>query len=400
MVGMIFRCWIVFCFLLPAHLALGVKVESFSLKKPAFISTHYNIFTNEEELLVSSFSVFGFKAIYRMPFKNRDLNDLSGDQYHLLSNDVHWPNEIVDVPASVYGPGFLAVGTGFLVPGFATGSVDIINLQDGSSRSLTVPKSGYFYHKIVWYDVDQDGLLDIVTARAKKPMWKDGFGEILWLKQPENAADVWKEQIIAEGPDVNFIISDINLDGVDEIIATQFFSRRLSIHWLDNGHWKEHVVDNSLGHGFNLMEADLNRDGKTDLLVTNHEGDEKAAVYAYEIPENLTDPWTRHTLVEGIKTETLGFKQASPGTALAFHRSDFSKDSKPWIAFGGDGSTKVHLLKPMSEERFNWTYESQVLLDTDSTIGTIALADGDDDGFPEIYAPAYDSDRVYIIHLE
>ena len=62
-------------------------------------------------------------------------------------------------------------------------------------------------------------------------------------------------------------------------------------------------LDDTLGAAFDL-EYDLNNDGEKDLLVTNHEGNNKASIYAYEGPSNpFTGDWIRHTLLTDIKTE-------------------------------------------------------------------------------------------------
>lgn len=45
------------------------------------------------------------------------------------------------------------------------------------------------------------------------------------------------------------------------------------------------VTDNSIGNVFGVTVADLNNDGKTDLLVTNN--GEIGSLYAYEVPSNF-----------------------------------------------------------------------------------------------------------------
>ena len=49
-------------------------------------------------------------------------------------------------------------------------------------------------------------------------------GELIWLEQPANGELLkqWKEHLITEGPDVNFILEDLTNDGQPEIIATEF----------------------------------------------------------------------------------------------------------------------------------------------------------------------------------
>lgn len=59
--------------------------------------------------------------------------------------------------------------------------------------------------------------------------------ELLWLENPDNHSykTVWNEHVITHGPDVYF--KDLKIatpDGTfDVIVTTEFFTRKLSIHW-------------------------------------------------------------------------------------------------------------------------------------------------------------------------
>ena len=70
--------------------------------------------------------------------------------------------------------------------------------------------------------MNNDGKLDMVTARAKKPIF-GGKGELLWLEQPSDGSvlQTWKEHILAEGPDVNLLV-DITGNGTVEISQLNF----------------------------------------------------------------------------------------------------------------------------------------------------------------------------------
>ena len=78
------------------------------------------------------------------------------------------------------------VGDGFLPPGKSTGSVTQVlrNLTTGNFdvAKLTRDKTDWFYHRVVWADVNADGLLDIVTARAYDSVLSGGRGELIWLE--------------------------------------------------------------------------------------------------------------------------------------------------------------------------------------------------------------------------
>ena len=124
--------------------------------------------------------------------------------------------------------GLLLVGDGFLIPGKDTGSLSLVPINGDAVISLTTPKSGwwascgkrrgyaksdgamgthdqmcpshdfrgrtcvgmaarapgYFYHTAQWIDLNGDGKLDLVTARATTPLVGSGSGELLWLEQP------------------------------------------------------------------------------------------------------------------------------------------------------------------------------------------------------------------------
>ena len=51
-------------------------------------------------------------------------------------------------------------------------------------------------------DMNGDGLLDVLTARATKPIVGTQSGEMLWLEQPASnplSGDAWTEHVISSG---------------------------------------------------------------------------------------------------------------------------------------------------------------------------------------------------------
>lgn len=151
---------------------------------------------------------------------------------------------------------------------------------------ITAVKKGWFYHRAVHVKLPtgQEGIL---TARARKPLFGRGIGELVWLSLPADldscfpassligdtfgintpevstpppqpnvrhttmnrrAIDIatsssppplrpissgtpWVETILAEGPDVMFEVLDLDeSDDCLEVISAHFFGQKLSVH--------------------------------------------------------------------------------------------------------------------------------------------------------------------------
>lgn len=368
--------------------------------KPAFLHLEKVRQAEDYSLLVSSFQGFGTDEVRHIPNVASYLPNFAQAKEERLTTAITWPNGLHTVPDALsQGAPLIAVAGGFLVPGKGTGAITLLDRQTKTTRKITKDKSGWFYHRIVWWDVDKDGLLDIVTARANKPFFGSAKGELLWLKQPAQNAltSVWRETVLKAGPDVHFVIEDLNGDGVLEIIATEFFAKKLSLHWFEGSSLKSRVLDTTLGSAFDVAVVDLNKDGRNDLLVTNHEARaDKAAVFAYEVPSDVkTGTFVRLTLLTNIETRNGGMNQASPGAAFAFHPKVSETASKPHIMVSGDGSQRVHWLIPSSQSANDWQYEERILIDVKGTVGQLAIADINGDGYSEIFVPAYDANKIY-----
>ena len=384
---------------IPARASESKVLKTINVDHPAFLHITPSKTPGASELLVSSFSFFGANAISRLSLgaDNSEGDDLGTPE--VIDDKVRWPNDISTVPDSVFGPGYVSIGTGFLTPTYTTGQVVINNIYSGEHFTLSTPKRDYFYHRVVWVDMNGDGRLDALTARANKSVFGGSDGELVWFEQPKTLTKgPWVEHIIAKGPDVYFVTADLNQDGAMEIIAAEFFGSKLSILWRENDVWQRRVIDEQIGAAFDLSLVDLNNDGKLDLLVTNHVSDKRAGIFGYEIPTDIKNgEFKRHQLLSGIVTKVKGMNQAAPGTAMAWQTAP---GKKPNIVAAGDGSGKVHLLRPSSEDTQNWDYIAEAALDTGTTIGGMALGARQVDGSVPLYVPAYDESKIYVLKLE
>ena len=145
--------------------------------------------------------------------------NFSAAKVQLLSSDFKWPNIISIAPEEIGE--YLVVPDGFLVPLKETGGLYLLKIDCNSTENLkplfaatnpieiTAPKRSYFYHMVVWHDMNNDGLLDVVTARTNDPLFiGKPSGQLLWLEQPKSdpLTNVpWNEHLLAEGPETVFM---------------------------------------------------------------------------------------------------------------------------------------------------------------------------------------------------
>lgn len=376
----------------------------------------------DDKLVVSS---FGRDIDDNLYYLNHFSRSFMLNQEPLIYEGNHgttWPNEVRISPQLIDGQKVLAVASGFFtipLPGSInrSGTVSLYAFDEAPRfiKELKPVKYMWFYHRPKWKDMNGDGLLDLVTARSNfnpiksilNPILLPPFkvqGKLVWFEQPRKNAlsRKWKEHHLISGPELFFEFKDLNGDGVDEIIATESFQKELNIYHLDRRKWRKTTITSKLGLLFGLEFADINGDGKEDLVVTNHENDEKAGVFAFDIPHDFKDvsAWKQHNLLVGIETLKEGEGQASPGGTRVIKPFKGYK-GKPWIVVSGDGSQKIHLLRPISEKPENWSYKEDILLDTETSItGNIEVKDLDKDGWPEIIVPEYDKDLISVVSIK
>ncbi len=398
-----------------------------------------------------------------------------------------WPNDVEKLPTGMLKFNALLVPQGF-ISAAKPGRLSIINLDDAAKTEYLVHQSTQStgsptdpanspraYHKGVFIDIDGDGLKDIVTVRSGFRVGATiypPYGELVWFKNPGAAlkADVpWKETVIWGGPAAGFLGPDIALaaadldrDGVPEIVATHFFSGsagngpptggKIVLYGAPAGQkWTAvNLANGSLprikeistdqGFPFDVQLVDLNRDGKLDVLASNHAPDNcttatssavPGRVYALEMPKDgkiFVTPWTLRILQNNIRPNpslpgTTGSGRLAPGKAQTFYaHSSHQGLTKPLIVVGGDEAGKVWILRAQSNtDTTNWNYDVGVLFDinqsyganttqtpiasgpaagrTKSTIGAIAVR-YNYLGHAELYVPVYEAQDVKVFSFQ
>ena len=81
--------------------------------------------------------------------------------------------------------------------------IQVSNPSAPVRTKVSPDKKNWFYHKMIWHDVNGDGLKDIIAARATAPT--HDAGELIWLEQPASGAlsnstdNPWPEHTIISG---------------------------------------------------------------------------------------------------------------------------------------------------------------------------------------------------------
>ena len=169
------------------------------------------------------------------------------------------------------------------------------------------------------FDVDGDGLLDVIVGYARKP-------EIDWYKNPGGEALAlgleWKRFPLAESNETNelYMMRDLNGDGLPEIIVSSWVKTDPLRIWQIAGDEQGKplgtmIVLGNEGGGHGLAFGDINGNGREDIATE---------IGWYERPEGdpLASPWKFYP------------ETALPHPSVPFVLADLDGDGRTDIAYG------------------------------------------------------------------
>ena len=168
--------------------------------------------------------------------------------------------------------------------------------NDGSgkfTRHIIHLRSDEWLERHAIADINGDGRPEIVVV-------DNVGGSVLWFEYDGDPRDrrSWSHHYICEGglPGAyDVAVADLDGDG-DLDVAASSWVKGNQFAWFENrdGEWVKHVIEENIAETRNMRAADINGDGRIDLLGTAA-GDNQ--LIWYENPgDPAREPWTKHVI--------------------------------------------------------------------------------------------------------
>merc|ERR1712156_1325574 len=181
---------------LPEGAWMPKEIGRFHIPHAGFIEAYDNE-EGKKDLYITTFNPalpYFHDPVFMVPNPGEKLNSVASWADEVVTLGVkasaYWPNFPVKMPKEVVGFEGVVQTSGFLVPGKNTGKLELYDRNDNARGPIDIAAgqdNDWSYHWVIWKDVDDDGLIDALTARFRVPSFIEGgdpISQLLWYKNP------------------------------------------------------------------------------------------------------------------------------------------------------------------------------------------------------------------------
>merc|ERR1711872_1019 len=290
---------------LPEGAWMPKEIGRFHIPHAGFIQAYDNE-EGKKDLYITTFNPalpYFHDPVFMIPSPGEKLNSVASWADEVVTLGVkasaYWPNFPVKMPKEVVGFEGVVQTSGFLVPGKNTGKLELYDRNNNARGPIDIAAgqdNDWSYHWVIWKDVDDDGLIDALTARFRVPSFIEGgdpISQLLWYKNPggspPSTGNEWPWQSI--------------------IVTGELWNERIMLYYVENtpGAWsvpsniKSVVVDAAPGQPFEARFGDANNDGRLEVFASafNQDKDNKTGNF-WMYQQQDDGSWKRTALASGF----------------------------------------------------------------------------------------------------
>ena len=328
--------------------------------------------------------------------------------------DYKWPNDVVTKDMDQDGDPDLLVGFGFLTCLLNPWTTPCGALtwfentgKDWIPHDIVPQGSDLFYHKAIVYDINNDGIEDVIATGEGYFTPFGGQDEAILYYWLGKGGGQFSENpiILSEGFGSLLQLIDVDGDGDEDFVSAEYFHpESKSAVWLEqldnsdvvSDNWIKHIIDDSSGPSIQFEIVSEN--DQIYGLLSNHTNTEKSSnpdtiasgLYLLSPSDDPTELWNKEVIFDGFFSSP-SITQAAPGV---FSLGDIDGDTDLDILISGDGDPNVYLFI-----NDGGMYQKHLLYNNMPQAG-VHLVDVNNDQQMEILVGSYEQNVVFLLQKE
>jgi FG-GAP-like repeat len=200
---------------------------------------------------------------------------------------------------------------------------------------------GDWGHDVEVGDIDGDGRLDVLTRKTSTLVW--------FQKDPDSFTQLSVDTALLNGEGT--ALADINRDGYLDLVQNGYWLEcpRDPIH----GYWVKHRIDEGWPRQLGVTVADINSDGRLDVLLAPAES--RGRLSWYEGPRDPRDGlWFEHVIDDNVEF------------VHTFKVADMNNDGQPDVVTAEMHQSKQRRVSLYLKEGYSLNWRKQVIATTGS----------------------------------